>query len=496
MATVIGPRFSVVGIEPASVRAAAPEARTAYWGHVLKLVLAAKDRELAAGLDRYGKPMTPLAASTIRGRRSAMGPADPGAPPLTPAHELSRTRSLLTGRATANGVTCWWLLDRRTADSWGVILAHHRAGSARLPRRDVIGLSPASRASVAADAAKWWARREATMTLGGDHYDLSSGTRAGIERGIANGSFTGFKMRAETKRELRELGIVRKADGRYDFSGSFGPRKPPPAASPGPAPEPKPKPTPATVPAAPKPAKPARRKPNGPAVGRRLIGVAGLPGPMEAEAGAAIKAVDSVHGDGRLPILPIQEREPTDDDGGALGVFYRRGDAAWKITLNPDGGRKRSTLVHEIGHFVEWSGIPLDEKHTIRRPKKGAVRDFARDPLTADWYKAVRASDASKANRAAARLKTVDVTTPGGTTYRHTVDKKYMRYLNSGVEEFARSYTQYVALRSKDQALKDEVHDLIDRGDRTYYRTQWDYRDFEPIARAFDALFLALGWLI
>ena len=256
MAKAIGPSFRVAGIEPPDVRKAAPAARLAFWTAVLAFVMEAKDKELAAGLDRYGKPMRALAVSTIKHRRSAMGPADPHAPPLQPAHGLSRTRALLTGRATPSGVACWWLYDSHTKGSWGLILAHHRAGSKRLPRRDVIGLSPASKAEVAVRAREWWIRYKAgkaappvaakevypggkpevlfgpapkpkppagvsELVVNAKHYTFQSGNASQVKDAASRGSFGGWRTHAQVKAKLAAQGIAKKADGSYDWAAYF-----------------------------------------------------------------------------------------------------------------------------------------------------------------------------------------------------------------------------------------------------------------------------------
>jgi hypothetical protein len=241
MGVVIGPTFVIRGIEPAAVRTAPAGQRRAYWLAVSQFVAQAKEAELRAGLDRFGNPMAALAKYTVEHRHSEMGPADPFAPPLQPAHGLSRTRSLFRAMPTArlNGVTCWWAYDAVTGESWGKMLAIHRAGSKNLPRRDVIGLSPEYVADVKKKAAAWW--KEYTRTKGktpvpefepelepepapkfkvervkpykpkyperaipkkptrvsqikinGHVYTMQSGTAAGVRRGIANRTFTGF----------------------------------------------------------------------------------------------------------------------------------------------------------------------------------------------------------------------------------------------------------------------------------------------------------------
>jgi hypothetical protein len=140
--------------------AAGPDVRRRFYQQVGKLAAAAKDLELARGLDRHGRRLKPIAASTRRRRRlwdySPMGKADPDAPPLTPCHARSRTRSLLRFAAHADGVWLFWAVDPHTGRPWGEILDFHREGGGRLPVRDVIGLSEKATRQVRRDAWAWW----------------------------------------------------------------------------------------------------------------------------------------------------------------------------------------------------------------------------------------------------------------------------------------------------------------------------------------------------
>jgi hypothetical protein len=155
---VLGPSFVVSGIAPPAVRKASDTDRAKFWAAVSLFVAAAKDLELRQGLDKDGEALAPLAAKTIKYRRSAMGPADPYAPPLQPAHGLSRTRSLFTVEVAddLDGVNCFWSYDAHTGGSWGDILQYHADGAGNLPVRDVIGLSTASLATVKSKADAWW----------------------------------------------------------------------------------------------------------------------------------------------------------------------------------------------------------------------------------------------------------------------------------------------------------------------------------------------------
>lgn len=134
--------------------------RRLYWTKFGEFAAKAKDADLAAGLDKNGAPLAPIANSTREARLnpaySPMGIADPNAPPLTPVYDASRTRSLLRHRADENGVTFYWDYDQHTGNSWGVILSYHRVPVGNRPARDVFGLSPNAQNRARAQAIRWW----------------------------------------------------------------------------------------------------------------------------------------------------------------------------------------------------------------------------------------------------------------------------------------------------------------------------------------------------
>jgi hypothetical protein len=132
--------FGIKGAEPPGLRARPEAERLIFWGWMLLEGLAQKDRDLARGLDKDGKPLRPIRASTRKHRRSAMTPSgkgDPLAPPLSPGRHLSRVRSLLTGRAYPDRVEFWWNFDPFTGESFAKILDFQKGNG-----RDVFGLSP------------------------------------------------------------------------------------------------------------------------------------------------------------------------------------------------------------------------------------------------------------------------------------------------------------------------------------------------------------------
>jgi hypothetical protein len=124
--------------------------------------LAWQDNEagLLAGTDRDGRPLAPLAARTIRYRRSATGRADPHAPPLIPARR--RSRAIANYRVTSfRKSTGTWLILGAWANvlsTKGVpFLGFHADGTRHLPVRDIFGVRPEGRRQIGA-ALKAWIR--------------------------------------------------------------------------------------------------------------------------------------------------------------------------------------------------------------------------------------------------------------------------------------------------------------------------------------------------
>lgn len=147
--------YKIRGIEPPDLKDYDQSTRKLYWSWVVELGLRRKDKELSQGLDKDGKVMTIKAATRLH-RRSAMTPSgkgDPGAPPLTPAFQKSRTRSLLAGRALSTHADFFWRYDAFTGDSWAVVLSYQAEAG-----RDVFGLSEAGTAAVKASSWAKWAR--------------------------------------------------------------------------------------------------------------------------------------------------------------------------------------------------------------------------------------------------------------------------------------------------------------------------------------------------
>lgn len=189
-----------------------------------------------------------------------------------------------------------------------------------------------------------------------------------------------------------------------------------------------------------------------------------------------------------------------------------------------------ATLVHEMGHYIDnqafypyaggrgmgsthaaWShGAPEARQRVIAKareessPTAPVFDQFESvDPVLAEWYDAVQA--------------TPEVDQLGSASMMEMATHKY---LLSPAELWARSFAQYVALRSDDPSLMEwlrrsqnqpdtmtRYRDTFDREQRKTVKVpyeakrpnylklrQWQDENFEPVAAAMDRLFDGLGW--
>ena len=179
----------------------------------------------------------------------------------------------------------------------------------------------------------------------------------------------------------------------------------------------------------------------------------------------AIAIIDSVHGDGDLPNLPVKMGSMQD----GMGAYYKLVPSSGKpveIKINSKYEMPTSALIHEVGHFIDFAAI---QKIAANNQQVADLLDsFA------------QAANNTKAIQAIGTLMNIP-----------NADKRYLYYLQSDVEVWARAYMQYVAIRGDSELLKNELTVM-----QTWpYHMQWDDADFEPVATAIDDLFKALGWL-
>lgn len=180
----------------------------------------------------------------------------------------------------------------------------------------------------------------------------------------------------------------------------------------------------------------------------------------------ALEQIDGVHSDGQLPKIAVTGRPMR----GARGHFDR---AAMEIAVKGGGDWPELTATHEFGHFLDFAGI--GQPGAMSSLSARTAPDVAE---LADWVAATDASDA---------IQSLKVMAPNarGRELRH------VRYLLSDHERWARSYAQYIATRSQDPVLLEQLA----RAQQGRFPAQWADEDFVPIGEAMDRLFVALGWI-
>jgi hypothetical protein len=223
-------------------------------------------------------------------------------------------------------------------------------------------------------------------------------------------------------------------------------------------------------------------RPRGVSIGRALD----LPaGPLYDDLRETIAAIERVHGSVRLPRIPVRIVSHMT----SLGRF--RFDPVTgepiSIWLRPGSLHRSLTFLHEIGHFLDLTALGA-----------GPVFGTLSNPAYANWTTAVVASRAYQLLGEIDRQQSALVHALDGTYRSVLLNERELVAIRDWMrpeEVWARSYAQYVALRSDHRDAIESLVSLRARdADKVYYPRQWDDEDFGPIGTAIDDLMVELGW--
>jgi len=174
--------------------------------------------------------------------------------------------------------------------------------------------------------------------------------------------------------------------------------------------------------------------------------------------------IDALHSVDDLPKIPIKNSTSQSFQGAY--TYYKQGNEPVKISLSNISRNPELTLAHEIGHFIDHQSI-------------GLTLGFSSidDPIFDNWRNAVKGSEATKKLRAFAGQKRAD-------------------YYLSTHEQWARSYSQWVATKSGYPVMTNQINSILGKKNNLIYsNSQWQPNDFEPILKAIDELFALKGYL-
>lgn len=197
-------------------------------------------------------------------------------------------------------------------------------------------------------------------------------------------------------------------------------------------------------------------------------------GPVAKAAKESLASIAKVHSDGGLKDSPLASKSMSD----AYGCYQRwRGSTTdgfrSEVKINPKGDHATLTTLHELGHKIDFEAIAVYDQSG--RP----VHTFHAAAL------AVRARILA-ALKAGPRAQAIAA--------EPAFSVRMRGYALSDVELFARSYAQYITVRSGSAAAAaDLAHELASKNRSAL---QWPEAEFAPIADLFDELFKTLGWQV
>jgi SPP1 gp7 family putative phage head morphogenesis protein len=247
---------------------------------------------------------------------------------------------------------------------------------------------------------------------------------------------------------------------------------------------------------------PARPRPSGTPVSDALPGKDPnrnllAPRRVKDEMDEVVQLIDSVHGDGDLPLLPAFKASAAKKMQG--GYAYRPADGrAAHIQISKNASTPRLTMAHEVGHFIDHQGIGSQKGSYATNqwarakwragPQKGKPtgQPFPKDvpEELGEWWDAANESKSIKSLR-------------GSNKYRGHED-----YLLQPEEVWARSYAQFIAEESGDPGMLAEIAKVTKPGgfsdSHGYFiveEAQWTPEDFAPIRAAMRKFFQASGWM-
>jgi hypothetical protein len=149
------------------------------------------------------------------------------------------------------------------------------------------------------------------------------------------------------------------------------------------------------------------------------------------------------------------------------------------------------TTAHEIGHFLDWQGIPGGATDL-----GGPYRDYVNDPLFREWVDAIHQSPNYQQllNQLSRYNRLTGHPDPAMRQWGRDM-RSHAQYLLTYREFWARSYAQYIAHKSGDVTMRAELVDLRTLNPAyEFFPRQWEDADFLPIAAAIDRMFAQLGW--
>lgn len=188
----------------------------------------------------------------------------------------------------------------------------------------------------------------------------------------------------------------------------------------------------------------------------------------------ALDQIDKVHTVDGMPKISVVARP----DLNGRGAFdYVQDGKPLSITVRPRHRILCHTMVHEVGHFLDYAGL-------------GSASGFE-----SEWQTNIAMVRVMTDIRASAGFQSIHQRTLR--LAENTEAHFLLSELVSSAESFARAYSQWIAIRSNDSVLLEQLGTImrLEASLNLGYNTQWLTEDFEPIGSGLDQLVRGMGWL-
>jgi hypothetical protein len=195
--------------------------------------------------------------------------------------------------------------------------------------------------------------------------------------------------------------------------------------------------------------------------------------------------VDAVHGvNVELPRIPF-EVEVLEDEEAAYETDERM-ERCIRFLMDKHNDHPEMSFAHELGHHLDWWGIGEYGKWVSPLPSAGSV------DLLKEWRDAVDNSPETavlEQSLDGGHIPIIDMC-----KWKNVpIDPEHIEYLLQRHEQWARSYAQFVAIKTQSPIMLAQLEKLRSRSG-AYGTKHWEDKNFQPIEAAMSKLFKQIGW--
>ncbi|WP_152486474.1 VG15 protein [Nocardiopsis lucentensis] len=198
-----------------------------------------------------------------------------------------------------------------------------------------------------------------------------------------------------------------------------------------------------------------------------------------------------------IPPIPLVN----EDRPNRHGAYIRFEDGTpYQFRISANSPTPHLTTAHELGHVLDHLVLGTNPRLDASTTEvEGILREWRGTVMSTALYRLLDSLDPAERGAIIGQVVSLD-----GTSRMVRATSDEISYLLSPAELFARSYAQWVTLRSGDDTLIEELEYVQDltigrEGEQVagyaQIPQQWDDEDFEPLEGVFDRLFDRMGLL-